>query len=486
MKDKSLSRRFILKGSAGVSVSLPLLEVMREGSAEAAPATPPKRFLLGYCGTSLGGDGGSINETLVPSTVGANYDLKPGLANLAAVKNEVTVITGMKIPWGATAPTGGRVTGFHYHSMQPMLTGMRGEASGNFIAPTPEHVAAELVGATTFTPLVLRVQASAYLGSSPGGSGTDISHRKVNGQMRAVPPRYSPQQTFEAMFKNLGGGLTPEQLAEQQWALKNRKSILDGVKQRYVALSQRLGVSDKKRVDDHLQEVRELELRVNAMPPPGTSICSKPTDPGADPTLGGGAPVQSNGNNGYDQNLGYSNEDQRAKVLCDLLHMAYACDLTRSSLFQFTNVQSFLNMFDLIGIRDDCHGISHNNSGANGNNNTVAVGKVVNWHMKHWGYLIGKLAKTKEGDTSLLDSMAAVCVFEGGHGYDSDSGAAFGPHTTEGMMALVSGGAGGLKRGLHIKAPGLHPAQVVLTALRSIGYASNALGEVTGELPGLR
>ncbi len=484
MKRIPLSRRCVLRGGAGVAVSLPFLEAMTGNRAQAAPTVPPKRYLLGYAGCSLGGSTGSITNTLVPSTVGANYELKSALSNLAPVRDQVTLVTGLKIPWGSTPPAGGRKLQFHYNSMQPLLTGMRGE----FSTPTTEHLAADLLGATTFSPLVIRVQASGYVGSAPPGSGTDLSYRLVNGNLRAVPPRYSPQQTFQALFSQLNaGGLTPEEAAQQQWLLKNRKSILDSVRERYAALGQRLGAADKRRLDEHLQEVRELEVRVSAIPPAESAICLKPGDPGVDPPVGGSQTTSDNGNITYQQNLGYSNEEQRARAMCDLVHMAYACDLTRSTFFQFTNVQCFLNMLQLTGQKSDLHELSHGSFGNRTEaSDTDAMAKGINWHMKHWAYLIGKLANTKEGTTSILDNMAACFVFEGGQGYDTDSGAAMGPHTTEGMAALVSGGVGGLKRGVHLRAPDVHPARVLLTALRALGSSSTTLGEVSDEVPGLR
>jgi hypothetical protein len=235
-----------------------------------------------------------------------------------------------------------------------------------------------------------------------------------------------------------------------------------------------------------LQEVRDLEVRVNAIQPPQTATCFKPMDPGVDSNIGSSVPALANGNTGYSQNTGYSDEDNRAKVMCDLLHMAYACDLTRSSMLQFTNVQCFMNMFQISGQQSNLHELSHGSFGNQTEaNDTLAMAKGINWHMKHWAYLLGKLHATKEGNTSILDSMAACFVFEGGQGFEPENNG-YGAHSTENMAVLVSGGQGNLKRGVHIKAPNLHPAQVLLTAIRAIGYASNTLGEVTGEIPGLR
>ncbi|MFT3706621.1 MAG: DUF1552 domain-containing protein [Archangium sp.] len=248
----------------------------------------------------------------------------------------------------------------------------------------------------------------------------------------------------------------------------------------------RLGAADRLRLDSHLQEVRELEQRVAAVAPPMVGLCQKPMDPGADPALGSGQ-ATVDGNITYAQNLGYSGEERRAQVMVELVAMAMICDLTRSTLFQFTNSQSFLNMNALTSQRSDLHELSH---GSHGNqtetNTTVAMAKGINWHMKHWATLLGRLSDAREGDASILDNTAAVFSFEGGHGFDPADGRNVSAHSTENMAMLVAGGAGGLKRGLHLKATGKHPANVLLTALRALGSTQTSLGDVSGEIAGLR
>src|SRR5262249_47412061 len=148
------------------------------------------------------------------------------------------------------------------------------------------------------------------------------------------------------------------------------------------------------------------EMRVAAIPPPMVASCQKPMDPGADPAVGGNQQTNAEGNITYTQNLGYSGEDAPAKGMCAMIHMAITCDLTRSVLFQFTTSQSFLNMSTLTSQRSDLHELSH---GGFGNltdpDTTSALAKGINWHMKHWAYLIGKLKGTPEAGGNVLDHM---------------------------------------------------------------------------------
>jgi hypothetical protein len=484
-----LSRRAMLRGAAGFSLALPWLEVMSGGKAY-AQTVPPLRYLLGFAGCSIGGYDGDINTTIVPSTSGANYDLKSALTNLAPVQSRVSVVSGLKIPSAVNGvvPAGGKPTNFHGYQVAPLLTGFR-TTDQSFGGPTTEQIAGPMLGGNTLFPaLVTRVQVSDYVNSAAPGTGQPLSYRSNNGSLQQVPPRYSPQQLFQALFGNFTpSGLTADQVADLSWRTDMRKSVLDAVAGRMGALKLKLGTADAQRIDNHLQEVRALEMRVAALPPPMVGTCQRPSDPGADPAVGGGQATNSQGNITYQQNLGYSGEDLRAQVMCDLIHMAIVCDLTRSVMFQFTNSQSFLNMSQITGQKSDLHELSH---GGFGNltdpTTTDALAKGINWHMKHWAYLLGKLAATPEGSGSVLDSMASVFTFEGGQGVDPSTNDSPSAHCTDNMVMLVAGGAGGLKGGLHLPTNGLHPANVLLTALRALGYSSNTLGEVSGEVPGLR
>lgn len=490
MSQPLFSRRFFLRGAAGTAIALPWLESL--GNQAFAQMAPPTRYLLGFAGCSIGGYDGDVNQTLVPTTVGPSYDLKQALTNLAPIKDQVSIVSGLRIPTAVngTVPSGGRPVAFHGNQLSPLLTGMRNSAGyGGFTVPTTEHIAGGLLGATTLGTLVMRVQLASYVDSDGPGTGQAISYRaRSTGGVQSVAPRYSPRDLFTTLFQNFTppAGVTADQAAQQAWLLSTRRSILDSAAKRFERVKNKVSVRDQQRVDEHLTEVRELERRIAAIPPPQVGLCQKPGDPGPDPAQGTGQDTSS-GNITYAQNRGYSGEEERAAVMIDLLYMALVCDLTRSVQFQFTNSQSFLNMFTLTGQSSDLHELSHGSHGNNtGANTTAALAKGINWHMKHWGNLLTKLHAAKEGATSILDNSAAAFTFEGGHGFDPADNRQISAHSTENMVVLMAGGAGGLKRGLHIKATGMHPANVLLTGLKAVGYTSNTLGETTGEIVGLR
>ncbi len=344
---------------------------------------------------------------------------------------------------------------------------------------------AVLAGPTTFKSLSVRVQVTDYV--QQGGEGAPVSWKKaIDGSIQPIVPTVSPRQLFTSLFSNFTPGLTQAEKDKQKLLQDGHASVVDRVKARADALRPKLGVADQRRLDLHLAEVQDLQRRIVATPPPIVGACVKPTDPGVDPAVSGGQAVDSMGNITYNQNQAYSGEDARARTMCDLLHMAMVCDLTRIATLQLTMVQSFLNAFPITSQRSDLHELSHGGFGNLTDPAHRAVAKGIAWHMKHWGYLIQKFRDTPEGGGSMLDNMALIYANEGGHGVDPSSTRLTSPHSTENMMVLVAGRAGGLKRGQHLIAAGKHPSNVILTAMRAVGYAGTSLGDISGEIVGLR
>jgi hypothetical protein len=110
---------------------------------------------------------------------------------------------------------------------------------------------------------------------------------------------------------------------------------------------------------------------------------------------------------------------------------------------------------------------------------------MVRWHIRKYAELIASLRDTAEGDGSLLDNCAIALLIEGGFRAGTTSVPGGNSHTTENMVCLVSGGAGGLVRGQHIDAAGAHPVNVLLTLMQAVGVPTGKLGDVSGTLPAL-
>lgn len=476
---RHLSRRVFLKGIGGTAVALPILETMLDAHGEvfAQDGQPiPRRYVVCFGGHSLGADNTNVHNMYVPDTVGANYDLKLALEPLGeqGVRDDVSVISGLHIPWDDTP--GSRHVGFHLSSLSPLISGVRSITDGRVVrGRSSDQIVADVIGAdTTFRSLVYRVQASWYLDQSAPYGRDLISYR---GDGDGIEATVSPRQAFMSLFSNFTPP-DPGEAARRDFLLRSRKSVLDIVRGSYDRLAPQLSGEDRRRVEQHLQEIRDLEVRVNAIAPEETAACRALDDPGADPSIG--ADNASTGGDGFVNTAGYSDEDTRARLMIDMIHMAMVCDLTRVASLQFTMAQSHMNMYPLLEIPFDLHEIGHSSP-----LRTEGVSRAIRWHVGHWAYLVKRFKDTVEFNGSMLDNSAIVYMNEGGHGWDPEGGKDDSAHSTERMAMMLAGRAGGLNPGRHVVTQQAHPANVLISAMNAVGVVGDTLGEVQGTVPEL-
>ncbi|MCX4243352.1 DUF1552 domain-containing protein [Paraliomyxa miuraensis] len=474
-------RRSFLRGAAGFTLALPLLESMQAKAATGAP----QRYFLGFAGSSIGFPGFDYDQ-LVPDATGAGYDVKRALQPLLdlGIRDSVSVVTGMEIPWGdaGSVPAGGRVRNWHAKSVAPLISGVRGADDGNERAQgaTSDQIAADVLGQDTVHRLLAyRVQAAYYRGSNgDGGDRGRISYRDEGGTIVPVDPIVSPRLAYESLFTGFVPP-DPAQAAEALAVLRRRRSAVDLVLEDAQTLIPKLGAADRQRLQRHFDELRSLEQRLDQEAPPLEGACELLPHPGDDPAIGGA--VENGDTDGYAGGGAYSNEQLRAEILTDLVAMAFTCDLTRVASMMYTMAQCFLNANPLFGQPSDMHELGHFGVGG-GQVGLDAMSDGVAWHVAHYGRLVQRLRDIPDLDgSSVLDNSALVLVFEGGWGYDPESGDALSVHSSENMSALIAGHAGGLNPngGVHVPNPGGHPTQVINTALRAVGV-DHEMGEVSG------
>lgn len=502
-----LDRRTILRGIGGAAIGLPVLECMLDGNgvAYAQSRTPvPVRYAILFAGQSIGGDGWAKNASridgqfveeeghfIAPAATGADYALTTPLQPLAAAKTDFSVVSNMRIPFSGSStdpndvPQGGAYRDFHGGGKSPLLSGVR-STSPSFRCEgiTSDQVIAGLhQGQTTFESLVLRAQPSWYLSGSSYAGRQYISYRGAGDRIEA---QASPQIAFQSLFS----GFTPDGEAEAarfDFRKRARLSVLDLIGRKRQRLLQKVSAADRVRLEQHFDEIRALELRVQAIPPVTTGACQILPDPGQDPAIGGDN--AGSGSSEIATNTGYSDEDTRARLMADLIHMAFVCDLTRVATLQITVFQSHMNAYPVtsmmgVPVLADAHEVGHN--GDADNRGQIAVSKLLEWHITHYAYLLNKMRSTQEGAGSLLDNSVVLFVPEGGHGRQlNDATSENQTHSVENMVMLVAGRAGGLNPGRHIDTQGAHPAQCLISAMQAAGYQGDSLGQVTGNIPEL-
>jgi hypothetical protein len=488
IRTKALSRRAILRGLGGFAVALPFLEIMTS-SREARAQAGPSRYVFAFGGSSLGMDGAQM---VVPSASGPLAgNLTRGLAPLEAlgVVDDVSMVSGLLLPWdsGSGIPTAGRAVNFHASSPAPLVTGVAGGETGDerLKGPSTDQIVADAIaGGVPHRALTYRVQPAYYRGSNgTGGDRGRITARMNGGELEQIDPIISPRLAFENLFSGFAPP-DPEEAEAAAFLLARRKSVLDLVHGDTERLLPRLGARDRQRLERHFDEIRALEGRLAAIEPPTEPACAIPGVPESDPPIGNA--VENGDTGGYAAGGAYSGEEERARIMIDLVHMAFACDLARVASIMFTQAQCFMNMAPIYGAdyATDLHEMSHGSMGG-GDAGAAAMADGVAWHVKHWATLVQKLRDTEDGGgASLLDTTALVLAFEGGIGFDPEGGGEGMAHSTENMAVLVAGRAGGLVGGQHVVADGEHPAAVINTAMRAVGCEQD-LGDVAGTIDAL-
>jgi hypothetical protein len=506
----TMNRRTFLRGAGGVAIGLPVLDCMlnEHGTAyaQSGEALPPVYGIM-FAGQALGGDDHEKNvqringeimtqdgHFIAPPESGAGYTITTPLRPIAHLQEDFSLVSGMRIPYdvnsaeASAVPPGGAYREFHGGGSSPLLSGMR-SLEGGFTAngPTSDQLlATQNAGLTLVDSLVLRAQPSFYLAGYSFSGRHRISYSAAG---EPVEAQDSPQTAFNSLF----AGFMPDDAAAQarhDFELRSRRSVLDVILGKRDALLARVGNADRMRLGDHFDAIRQLEQRISQLPV-ASGACVPPMDPGTDPPVGGdnaGA-----GSDSIGTNTGYSNEHERTRMMADLIHMAFVCDLTRVATLQITAFQSHMNVFPLAEyldspielsrpIRADLHEVGHN--GDADFRGQMAVSLLLGWHLSHYGYLIDKLKATTEGAGTTLDRAAIVFMPEAGHGRHLNSPADTAPktHSVEEMAMLIAGRAGGLAPGRHIPTDGAHPAQMLISCMQAAGYDGNSLGEVDGAL----
>jgi hypothetical protein len=501
-----LPRRTVLRALGGIGVSLPVLECMLDSHGEALAQSNalPLRYAIVFAGQALGGDGWEEDHSqiageritegghfIVPPETGSDYSVTTPLTALDDLDllGDVSLVSGLAIPFNASSvepdavPAGGAFRDFHGGGAGPLLCGTRSlVADFTCRSATSDQLVAAQNRGSVLDSLVVRAQPAWYLSGSSFSGRQYISYR---GERDPIEAQTSPLIVYRSLFD----GFTPSggaEAAQHDFELRARQSVLSLITDKRERLLARVGAADRQRLERHFDELRDLEMRLTSTPT-ATNGCAPPTEPGADPPVGG-----DNAGSTSDEiatTTGYSDEHARARLLADLIHMAFVCDLTRVATLQLTVFQSHMNVYpitEMLGlpVRADLHECGHN--GDQENRGQLPVSTCLKWHLSHYAYLLDKLKQTPEGAGTVLDNSAIVFMPEAGHGVQlNDATSVDQTHSVEKMILVVGGRAGGLAPGRHIAATGTHPAKVLVTAMQAAGYDGDTLGEVTGTVPDL-
>ena len=364
---KHISRRTVLKG-AGVSLALPLLDAMLPaatalGQTAAAPKLRAGFFYIPHGAIMHNTAHGPAMDKWTPSGAGADFKLSPILSPLEPYKKYVSSFANLE----------NKASAGSVHTLNPAtwLSATRPNTSGSRaqMAPTIDQLIAKAIGQDTPLPS-LEVAAETTVQSAAGGGGsyTTLSFRDADSPL---PMEYNPRKVFLQLF---GEGDNEE---ERAFIARQRNSILDLIRDRTKKLQGQLGNNDRAVLDGYLETVREIERRAQKAGSSNLSSLKIPNAPeGPQEDFAG-----------------------QVKLMFDLLALAYQADLTR--VVSYIMVAEGTNRtYNHIGVPDSFHPISHHANDLDRINKLI---KIQTWHVQKFAEFIDKLAKTPDGDGSLLD-----------------------------------------------------------------------------------
>lgn len=423
-------------------LALPMLDSLVPRTAFGAAAqTAPRRaaFLYVPNGVSM--------DHWRPKTLGADFEFTPTLAPLLEFRDRLMVISGLTLDKARDHGDGG---GDHARALSAFLTCCQPRKTHGAdikVGVSVDQVAAWKLGdMTRFPSLEIGCDAGNQVGNCDSGYScaysNNISWRSENTpQAKEINPR----TVFERLF------LDESQSADRERRLALKKSILDTVQSDASRLNSKLGVGDRRKMDEYLTSVRELEQRIQKAEKFKDQKVEVPDYP-----TPSGVPTD------YREHL---------RVMGDMLVLAFQTDMTRVATYIFANEGSNRG-YPFIGVAEGHHDLSHHQD------DTAKIDKLAKinlFHTEQLAYMVNKMRSIQEGDGNLLDNCMIV--------YGSGIGDGNRHNHDDLPILLIGGGGGSVRSGRHIQYAAETPlANLHLSILDRLGVPTEKLGDSTGKL----
>ncbi|WP_428277620.1 DUF1552 domain-containing protein [Candidatus Palauibacter sp.] len=448
---KHLSRRTFLRG-AGATVALPLLDAMvPAGRLWAREVADPTRLVcIEMVHGSAGSSGfGAAQNYWSPAATGRAFDLSPtALSSLEPYRDLLTIISDTDVePAEARQPK--EIGGDHFRSSATFLTQAhpkQTESSDVFVGTSMDQLYANRFGQDTPIPsMQLCIENVDQAGGCAYGYACVYTDTiSWSSPTQPLPMIRDPRVAFDQLF---GAGGTPEARAARQ---RSSASILDFLTGEVASLKGRLDPSDRQRMDRYLENVREIERRIQRV------VARNESGENRDlPEAPAGVP---------------DSFDEHVKLMFDLQALAFQADMTRVFSFKMGRDASG-RVYPESGIDNGFHPASHH---GDNENNITDFAQINRYHVGLVPYFLDRLKESMEGDTHLLDKTMIV--------YGSPMGDP-NVHNHKRCPLFVVGGAHGRMEGnLHLRAaPGTPMANVMLSLMHRLGMDDmTSFGNSTG------
>jgi hypothetical protein len=428
----------------GAAVALPFLDAMTPALASSkVPGETPLRMMFVYV------PNGIMMQHWNPDYEGALRELPRVLKPLEPLKDDILLLSNLTNHAGRAWLDGpgdhGRCCGSYLTSVHVRKT------TTNILSGTScDQIVASQIGAKTrFPSLEVGIEDARQAGDCDSGYSCAYTNNMAwKSESQPLPPILNPRQLFERLF-GAGAQLSPEARARQS---RIRRSVMDMVVADTKKLQSTLGPTDKRKLDEYLSSIREIELQLEKAEKDTTQI-----------------------NPGMEKPYGIPSDfAEHFKLMTDMVTVAFQADLTRVVTFLVTREGSSRSYRE-IGIPDGHHPLTHHR------NDPVWMEKVAQintYHVQQFATWITRLKAIKEGDSTLLDNSMIVY----GAGLSDGN-----RHTHEDLPTLIAGRGGKqIKSGQRIVYRRETPiANLYLTMMDRMGVRVDHFGDATGRLEGL-
>jgi len=433
---KYLSRRTLLRG-LGVSVALPLLDSMVPAQTPLAKSAAASKSRL----SCIYVPHGATMDKWTPAAENKAFEFTEILTPLEKFRDRISIVSNLAHP--AAGGVGSDAGADHARSAAVFLSGVHPEKDSIRVGTTIDQIAAQRIGQDTPLPSIELSVEEVALSCGSGYACAYSNTISWKTPTIPLPMENNPQVVFEKLFGD--GSNNADRLARKQQS----RSLLDSVMDQVATLQRDLPASDRTKLGEYLDDVREIERRIQKAENQIPVDLKLPE-----------APV------GVPESF-----DEHFKIMFDLQVLAFRAEITRVASMMYARDTSGA-VYPQSGIRDGFHVASHH---SNNRANMDKFALINKYHVEMLAYFLDKLKSTPDGDGNLLDHSMIL------YGSSMSNG---NQHDHDPLPILLAGGASGqLNGGRHMKyAPHTPMSNLLLSMLDKLGIQADQHGDSNAKL----
>lgn len=435
-----LDRRTLLRG-IGATIALPFLDAMTARGQSSSKR--PRRLAFVYAPNGMNMD------EWYPKTTGPDFRYSNTLKPLEKHRDEIMVLSGLAQRAGTAGRDG---AGDHARANATYLTGVRARKTAGSdirLGISVDQVAANKIGQLTRLPsLELSCDRARQSGRCDSGYSCAYQYN-LSWASATTPmaPESNPRLAFDRLFGSGDESTDPKKRARER---NYQNSILDFVMEDAKQLQKQLGATDRRKLDEYLTAVRDVEARIESSRKFDNSLSV------------------ADRRKSISQGEGFADH---ARMMFELMLLAFQTDTTRIATFLLAHDGSNRS-YPSIGVSDAHHRISHH---GRDREKLRRIAKIDQYHVGLFAEFVEKLKNTREGNQRLIDN----CMVTYGSGLaDGDR------HRHHDLPLVIAGSGGGtIRSGQHVKVSSHTPmANLHLSLMDRLGVKEQRFADSSGRL----